>query len=62
MTSIEGLISLLIKNALFFGANYTSHQMRKLEKNKNKKKNKAHQVNCYLNHKRTGPDWRSETC
>ena len=62
MTSIEGLITLLIKNALFFGANYTSHQTRKFEKKKNKKKNKAHQVNCYLNHKRTGPDWRSETC
>ena len=61
MTSIEGLIALLIKNALFFGANHTSHQMRKFEKKKKKKK-KGHQINCYLNHKRTGPDWRSETC
>ena len=61
MTSIEGLITLLIKNALFFGANYTSHQVRKFEKKKKKKK-KEHQINCYLNYKRTGPDWRSETC
>ena len=38
MTSIEGLITLLIKNALFFGANHTSHQMRKFEKKKKKKK------------------------
>ena len=38
MTSIEGLITLLIKNALFFGANYTSHQMRKFEKKKKKEK------------------------
>lgn len=62
MTSIEGLITLLIKNALFFGANYTSHQVRKFEKKKNNNKKKGHQVNCYLNYKRTGPDWRSETC
>ena len=40
MTSIEGLITLLIKNALFFGANHTSHQMRKFEKKKKKKKKK----------------------
>ena len=63
MTSIEGLITLLIKNALFFGANYTSHQVRKFEKKQKKqKKKKGHQINCYLNYKRTGPDWRSETC
>ena len=62
MTSIEGLITLLIKNALFFGANYTSHQVRKFEeKKKKKRKKKGHQINCYLNYKRTGPDWRSET-
>ena len=40
MTSIEGLITLLIKNALFFGANYTSHQVRKFEEKKKKKKKK----------------------
>lgn len=62
MTSIEELITLLIKNALFFGANYTSHQVRKFEKKKTTKKKKGHQINCYLNYKRTGPDWRSETC
>ena len=62
MTSIEGLITLLIKNALFFGANHTSNEKIRKKKTKQKKKNKAHQVNCYLNHKRTGPDWRSETC
>ena len=38
MTSIEGLITLLIKNALFFGANYTSHQVRKFEKKQKKQK------------------------
>ena len=63
MTSIEELITLLIKNALFFGANYTSHQVRKFEKKKKQQqKKKGHQINCYLNYKRTGPDWRSETC
>ena len=62
MTSIEGLITLLIKNAFCFGANYTSNEKIRKKKKQNKKKNKAHQVNCYLNHKRTGPDWRSETC
>ena len=41
MTSIEGLITLLIKNALFFGANYTSHQVRKFEKKKTTKKKKG---------------------
>ena len=41
MTSIEELITLLIKNALFFGANYTSHQVRKFEKKKNNKKKKG---------------------
>ena len=40
MTSIEGLITLLIKNALFFGANYTSHQVRKFEKKQKKQKKK----------------------
>ena len=40
MTSIEELITLLIKNALFFGANYTSHQVRKFEKKKKQQQKK----------------------
>ena len=39
MTSIEGLITLLIKNAFCFGANNTSNEkIRKKTKTKKKKK------------------------
>lgn len=38
MTSIEGLITLLIKNALCFGANYTSNEKIRKKTKKNKKK------------------------
>ena len=40
MTSIEGLITLLIKNALFFGANHTSNEKIRKKKTKQKKKKK----------------------
>ena len=38
MTSIEGLIALLIKNALCFGANYTSNEKIRKKKKQNKTK------------------------
>ena len=43
MTSIEGLITLLIKNAFCFGANNTSNEkIRKKTKKKQKKKKTRH--------------------